>query len=435
MPDMIPAIRRLGLLQSEARCCIPPQVSTTPSVLEVAADRGVLLMSHKRSGFSLYIHVPFCIHKCPYCDFNTYAVSNVPGESYVDGLLAELDFRLAQPEWHEREVNTVFFGGGTPSLLEPRLIAKVLTAIRERAAVQDGAEISLEANPGQASRAFLLGYREAGVNRVSFGAQSFTVSTLKSLGRLHTANDIATAFSDARSAGFDNINIDLIYGVPKQTLTEFKSDLNEALSLAPQHISLYGLTIEQGTPLHSAVARKDIIPLDDDTTLAMMEHGNERLREAGLEHYEVSNFSHPGYSARHNLAYWNGDDYLGLGAGAHSFFRVDADSAKRWSNISLPEEFSKRARASGAAESWQDNLKRRDLIFEFFFLGLRKRAGVSLNRFKELFGVDIDHPYPGLITVLCDQGLLCVTGDALSITAKGLPLSDSVVENFADPVL
>ncbi len=359
----------------------------------------------------------------------------MPGTRYVEGVLAELDFRLAQPEWDKRTVNTVFFGGGTPSLLEPHLIASILDGVRARTTLLPDCEISLEANPGQASRDFLLGYRKSGVNRISFGAQSFSPVTLKTLGRLHTPADIACAFSDARSAGFENLNIDIIYGVPNQTLADFKSDLNEALALAPEHISLYGLTIEQGTPLHGAVVRKDIIPTDDELALAMMQHGNERLTEAGLEHYEVSNFSHPGFNARHNLAYWNGDDYLGLGAGAHSLYRAGANSAKRWSNVSLPEEYSKRTCATGSAESWQDVLGQKELIFEFFFLGLRKRRGVSEAAFRELFGASFDQVYPGLLTVLCDEGLVTREGDLLAISDKGLPLSDSIAENFTNPIV
>jgi len=405
-------------------------------------------MQNQNTGFSLYIHVPFCIHKCPYCDFNTYAVSKTPnpgqaaglqttgllGESYVQGILAELDFRLAQSNWQGREVNTIFFGGGTPSLLDPKLIAAILEGVRARAELKPDCEVSLEANPGQASREFLLGYQAAGVNRISFGAQSFLAKTLKNLGRLHSPDDIETAFSDARSAGFFNLNIDIIYGVPNQSVAEFKEDLNSALKLQPQHISLYGLTIEQGTPLHSAVARKDIIPADDEVTLAMMQHGIERLIEAGFEHYEVSNFCKTGFQARHNLAYWNSDDYLGLGAGAHSFLRSDENTARRWSNVSLPEDYSKKARATGRAESWQDALGRKDLIFEYFFLGLRKRSGISTAGFEKLFGLAIDTAYPGLVSVMCDEGLMVRSGDMLAISAKGLPLSDSVVENFADPI-
>ena len=395
------------------------------------------------NGFSLYIHVPFCVHKCPYCDFNTYAVSTVPGEGYVEALLAELDARLAQPEWHERPVQTIFWGGGTPSLLAPELIKRTHLAVRERVSVAPDAEIALEANPGQVSAEFLAGYAQAGVNRISLGAQSFLQRTLKTLGRLHAPADIAAAVIDARSAGIENVSIDLIYGVPNQSLAEWREDLSRALELAPNHLSLYGLTVEQGTPLHAAVARKDIIPVDDELALEMMFTGKQVVTDAGFIHYEVSNFAKPGFESKHNLAYWNGDDYLGLGAGAHSFSRQRASqTGVRWSNVLLPEEYMRRARSSGTAEGWRDSLDRKALMFEFFFLGLRKIAGIKLADFEQLFGEPPHKGYENAIKELVAEGLLELVPSRLDrgldkseqrlrISARGLALADSIVARFA----
>ncbi|MCO6431494.1 MAG: radical SAM family heme chaperone HemW [Deltaproteobacteria bacterium] len=382
------------------------------------------------NGFSLYLHIPYCFHRCPYCDFNTYAVSKVPEKEYTEALLAELDYWATTPEWRGRPVNTIYFGGGTPSLFSSPAIRKVLVAITRLFPINDKAEISLEANPGSVTIDSLTGYREAGVNRISFGSQSFNMSTLKQLGRMHAPEQTCASVENARSAGFSNISLDMIYAVPEQTVSDLRRDLEQTLALEPAHVSAYGLTIEKGTPFYTRFKSGSLILPDDDVILEMMRELDDCLDRHGLKRYEISNYATEGREARHNLAYWNGDDYLGLGAGAHSFYRSSKASASRWSNFALPEKYMKQTVASGRAQSWQDKLDQHDLMFEFFFLGLRKAAGISGRDFAQRFGIDMFEVFTLPIEAMTERELLRLEGDVLCLTAKGLPLADSVIENF-----
>lgn len=389
--------------------------------------------------FSLYFHIPYCFHKCPYCDFNTYAVANVPDRDYTSALLAELDFRASLLGWKDRSVKTIYFGGGTPSLLSGEIIEKILGFVRGSFAVLPGAEISLEANPGAVILENLELYRRAGVNRISFGAQSFNQQILSNLGRIHSVAQIEEGIELARTAGFDNLNLDLIYGTPGQTLTILKQDIKHALSLSPTHISAYGLTIEKGTPFFERFKRKTLVLPVEDAVVKMMEELCSTLPQKGYEHYEISNFAQPGYEARHNLAYWNGDDYLGIGAGAHSFLaQADSDGrvlARRWSNFALPAKYMREATTQGSAESWKDTLRKRDLVFEYFFLGLRKMSGVSILEFEKKFNRTIDQTYPALLNMLHEQELLEINESQIRLSKKGLMFADSVIENFSEPIL
>ncbi len=383
--------------------------------------------------FSIYLHIPYCHHKCPYCDFNTYAVSNAPERDYTTSLLAELDYRAATDSWKGRSVQTIYFGGGTPSLFSPKSIAEIIATIRGRFEVLDDAEISLEANPGTISHDILAGFKDGGINRVSFGAQSFNTAILRTLGRMHSPEQIESAVEAARSAGINNINIDIIYGVPQQTVENLQEDLRRALSLNPTHISPYGLTIEKGTPFFLRYKKGELVLPPEERVIQMMQTLNEMLTEAGILRYEISNFAKPGKEAAHNLAYWNGDDYLGLGAGAHSFSRLPRNPeiyGNRWSNLALPPQYIQTAASKGDASSWRDDLSYQDSMFEFFFLGLRKIAGVDLRKFEEKFHIPAQKLYGSLIEVLSQEGFLALEDSQLSLTAKGLLLTDSVIENF-----
>lgn len=389
--------------------------------------------------FSLYFHIPYCYQKCPYCDFNTYAVAKVPEDDYCAALLSELDFRAQLEAWRGREIQTIYFGGGTPSLLSGSIISKILRYAASAFKLRPGAEISLEANPGATTGDNLAAYREAGVNRISFGAQSFNHEVLSALGRIHSAAQTEESFHLARSAGFENLSLDLIFGCPSQTLDIVKSDIEAAIALSPSHISAYGLTIEKGTPFFERFKRRTLALPAEERVSEMLDLVWNRLPENGYEQYEISNFAKPGLEARHNMAYWNGDDYLGIGAGAHSLL-VQSDSdgrpiGKRWSNFALPAKYMSEAAAKGAAESWSDSLRKRDLAFEYFFLGLRKTAGVSLSGFEEKFGKAVEDAYPKLLPMLKEQGLVRKDGDALKLTRQGLLFSDSVLENFSEPNL
>lgn len=389
------------------------------------------------SPFSLYVHIPYCLHKCPYCDFNTYALTSIPEREYVSALLSELDYWSSQSEWHGRTIRTIYFGGGTPSLFSANSIRKIISEMGGLFPIHESAEISLEANPGTVNSDSLTGYREAGVNRISLGAQSLERTLLKTLGRMHGAEEIEAAVAAARVAGIANINLDLMYGIPGQTLELLRQDLTGFLALSPEHISAYGLTIEKGTPFFTSVKRGALKLPQEEHTVEMMELVNSLLSERGFRHYEISNFARPHREARHNLAYWDGDDYLGLGAGAHSF-RCSYEgerkvSARRWSNYALPKRYIQEACDHGHAESWNDTLDSSALMFEFFFLGLRKIQGVRISQFEEQFGISVQHAYPALMDVLIDQGLILRNADVLSLSAKGLLLCDSVLEHFTSP--
>jgi len=379
--------------------------------------------------FSLYIHVPFCARKCPYCDFNTYAVARIPDDDYREAILAELHYYANHDLFRGRSVQSVFFGGGTPSLLSADTLASLLTSIRQRFPLVPQTEITLETNPSGITLERLQAFYSAGVNRLSFGAQSFHPGHLDHLGRDHAPADIRSAVHHARSAGFENISLDLIFGVPDQTCLELKQDLLVASKLPIKHLSVYALTIEKGTPFYQREQRGLLQMPDEDLFAEMFETVPIILEKRGFHRYEISNFAQPGWESAHNSAYWNGDDYLGLGAGAHSFV-AGMDSppiAQRWSNRAVPTDYMRHA-GSSSVVSWRDQLSERDLMFEFFFLGLRRVRGVEMELFERRFSrVELDR-YAAVIDGLVKDGLLDRLGGALRLTDRGMLLSDSVFE-------
>ncbi len=384
---------------------------------------------------SLYVHIPFCLHKCPYCDFNTYAQPSFPEKQYTSALLAELDYRSTLPEWRGRMVQSIYFGGGTPSIFSPHSIFKVVSAILRSFPVDDRVEITLEANPGTLSADAIGGFKEAGVNRLSLGTQSFNPDTLRKLGRVHTAQDTDSALEMARLVGITNVNVDLIFGAPSQTLSDLQADLLEIGRVNPAHVSPYGLTIEKGTPFYNSFKKGSLRLPKEATVIEMMKRITNELLGCGLVRYEISNYAQPGKEARHNLAYWNGADYIGLGAGAHSFSREIGSFGKRWSNYALPQKYIEEASAHGQAESWSELLSPKGAVFEYFFLGLRKIKGVSLAAFKQRFGFDAGQAYTALFQVLQSESLISLADEHVALTERGLLLADSVIENFAEPML
>ena len=385
--------------------------------------------------FLFYFHIPYCLHKCRYCDFNSYPVSIVPEKDYVAALLAEMDFRGAEERWSGRLVSSIYFGGGTPSLLSPAAYERLLEALAQRFAPAADAEITLEANPGTVAYESLAEYRRAGINRLSIGAQTFSSAQLELLGRIHSPEQIAAAVHAARRAGFENISLDLIYGLPGQRREDLRADLQQLAALEPQHVSAYGLTIEKGTELEKLVRRGDVGLPDEDLALELMREVRTFLEERGYRRYEVSNFSRPKFEARHNSGYWRGCDYLGLGAGAHSFVRRGGPEVfgERWANLGHPGEYMAAAASAGSAAGEAEQLSRREAIFEFFFLGLRTAEGVSIGEFRERFGTEVDRAYPGLRDILCGEELLRCEDGRLALTGRGFELADSVIENFAEP--
>ena len=383
--------------------------------------------------FSLYIHVPFCSKKCPYCDFNTYATPALPELEYVDALCRELSSYRADARFITRPIRSIFFGGGTPSLLSPEAIGRIISYAGELFALGSDAEVTLEANPSQPERARYEGYRSNGVNRISFGVQSFDAARLKLLGRDHSAEDASNAVGMAVAAGISNVSIDIIFGVPEQSIDQLRYDLACAVALPITHLSTYALTIEQGTPFFQRERRGLLHMPPEDDVVEMLRIIPHDLAAAGFKRYEISNYTKHSYESVHNSAYWVGQDYLGIGAGAHSYVatyngeqRVSAD---RWSTFALPAEYMKRV-AAGSALSWRETLDSKALSFEFFYLGLRRSEGVSKLAFERYFGEPYAVRYGELIEQLQEGGFIQEEGDAIKLTEKGIALSDSIFERF-----
>lgn len=401
------------------------------------------------SVFSLYIHIPYCVAKCPYCDFNSHAASRWPERDYTDALIAELERYASQEPWHGGQLQTVFFGGGTPSLFAPESISAVLAAVFRlwplTSAVKGGApsppsssadcpqptahppEITLEANPGTVSAEKLAGFRAAGVNRLSFGVQSFQPRHLATLGRIHSGGDAIDAVRSARDAGFANVNIDLIFAVPGQSLEEWEADLRAAIELETEHVSAYNLTFEEGTAFHALRNKGEIVAQPEEIELAMFTRTQEALGSAGLAQYEISNYARPGRPCRHNLNYWQGGAYLGVGAGAHSF--AWQAGGRRWSNEKSPSGYVARVQHDRHARATEESLTERQARGEFVFLGLRCLDGLDTRAFAERFGVELSEAFPHSET-LRRQGLLIAEDSAWRLSDRGLLVADSVFATY-----
>lgn len=388
------------------------------------------------AAFSVYVHVPFCAHKCPYCDFNTYAVAHIPEREYVNALCVELDHYRDDPRFAGRRVKSVFFGGGTPSLLSEAAVAQIVDRINASFPIIDGAEITLEANPNDGESAKLAGFRSAGVNRISFGVQSFDNKRLQILGRNHSAAEAIKAIERAAQVGISNVSLDIIFGVPNQSLTELESDLNQALALPIRHLSTYSLTIEPGTPFFQRQARGLLTMPPDERVATMLERIPELALAGGLRRYEISNYALPGSESVHNMVYWSGGDYLGIGAGAHSYFaryRVagEIEAAERWSNLALPQSYIEAANKNEVV-SWRETLDRPALKFEFFYLGLRRtELGVSEQDYKDLFGEPFSEDTAQYLNQRAQEGLIEYCGGRTRLTVRGVALADSVFEGLA----
>ena len=378
--------------------------------------------------FALYAHVPWCRHVCPYCDFNVYATSSAPEAAYVDALVAELGAWSARPPWTGGRLQSVYVGGGTPSLFSAAGVARLLAAAADRFDLDGGAEVTLEANPGTVERATLAGYAAAGVNRLSLGAQSFQPSLLRVLGRDHSPADIRGAVDAARAAGFRNVSLDLIFAVPGATLADWEADLRAALALAPEHVSAYGLTYEEGTPLHAWRTAGRVRAVDEDTEAAMTDATVEMLGAAGYARYEVSSWARPGFASRHNQAYWNGADYLGIGAGAHSF-AADPPPGRRWANERRPEAYMDAVRTRGTAVASEERLSEAQARAEFCFTGLRQTAGIDVVEFRRRFGAALDAAFPH-VGRLVAEGLAEITGERVRLTDRGMRFADTVSATF-----
>ncbi|GCF09311.1 radical SAM family heme chaperone HemW [Dictyobacter arantiisoli] len=336
---------------------------------------------------SLYLHVPFCHTRCFYCDFNTFAGMLPLREPYVRALLTEIALAGQQAQHEDgrkRRSRTIFLGGGTPSLLNVNQITRILTACFQSFAVDENAEITMEANPGTLNQEQLQGIRKVGINRLSMGAQSMDAKLLKTLGRIHSPAEIVQAVRFARAAGFSSINLDFMFGLPEQTMQHWQETLKQALDLRPEHLSLYSLIVEEGTPFMDWFKEGRIIPGDEDLCADMYEYADELLRQAGYVNYEISNWALPGYHSQHNLTYWQNLPYIGMGTGAASSF-----ANRRFSNEREPATYIKTLKSGRLPEVESEIVEHAQAMSETAFLGLRTAMGIHLptfeTRFKETF--------------------------------------------------
>ncbi|MBV9712615.1 MAG: radical SAM family heme chaperone HemW [Ktedonobacteraceae bacterium] len=373
---------------------------------------------------SLYLHVPFCHTRCHYCDFNTYAGILPLREPYVRALLTEIELagRMAQiADDTPRRSRTIFFGGGTPSMLSVLQISRLLSACFNAFAVDEDAEITLEANPGTLSQKQLEGLRAAGVNRLSMGAQSFDAGLLKTLGRIHSPEEITQAVHYARAAGFTSINLDFMFGLPDQTMQHWHDTLERALELHPDHFSLYSLIIEEGTPFHTWTVEGRITPGDEDLCADMYEYADERLQQAGYINYEISNWALPGYHSRHNLTYWQNLPYIGMGAGAYSSF-----GNRRFSNERDPLAYIKQLKAGHIPEVPSEVIGREQAMAETAFLALRTAIGLHLPTFEQRFAQPFAQFVGNRLHVVEEAGLLEQENGWLRLSQRGRLLGNEV---------
>jgi oxygen-independent coproporphyrinogen-3 oxidase len=396
-------------------------------------------MATTPSDLALYVHIPFCQAKCPYCDFNSYAGLEALMAPYADALIAEM--ALWREPTRDARVATVFFGGGTPSFLPLAETERIFAALSRSFRLAPAAEITTEANPGSADSSRLAGLRRLGFNRLSLGVQSFHDDELRLLGRIHSTAEARRAYRAARRASFENVNLDLIYGLPGQPLAAWRRTLAEAIALGPNHLSLYALTLEEGTPLAADVVRGRLPAPDPDLAADMYLWASEALAAAGYQHYEISNWALPGRRCRHNLVYWHNQPYLGLGAGAHSClggFRLAA--------VRDPRRYIREVSAATAAglpfdgfpgvlsllphlESVAQVTGARAMA-ETVILGLRLAEGVSLADFRRRFGVGLLSVYGPAVAELTALGLLERANGRLRLTPQGRLLGNEAFERF-----
>jgi oxygen-independent coproporphyrinogen-3 oxidase len=376
---------------------------------------------------SLYFHIPFCEKKCLYCDF--YSVETATAlEDFLAALVREV---AAYREFGTKEpVETLFFGGGTPSLLSASQLERILNAVRSSFSVLSDAEITLEANPGTVNRDKLRAYRDQGVNRLSFGIQSFDEEELRFLSRIHDRRQALAAIEDGRAAGFDNLSFDLIYSLPGQTREQWEATLRTALGLGPTHISAYGLIVEEQTPLARMVAAGLVTPNPSEAEAALYEVTMACLERAGYEHYEVSSYARPGYRCRHNLAYWSHKNYLGFGPSGHSFWHaLDWREGRRWWNIANIRTYCERLVGGKLPVASEERLTGADLINERIFLGLRS-DGLRMNAVEEDFRFAFHSRQQELVRALTDEGLAILESGTLRLTPRGYLLCDEIGERL-----
>ena len=373
-------------------------------------------------GMELYLHMPFCVRKCAYCDFLSFPTDQETQNLYTRRLREDID--AMGKKYGDIPVDTIFIGGGTPSVPDSALIVGIMEHVRKAFHVAEGAEISREANPGTVTREKLTDYRRAGINRLSFGLQSANDRELKLLGRIHTWAEFLESFHLARECGFTNINIDLMSALPGQTRESWKDTLKRVTDLNPEHISAYSLIIEDGTPFgekYGSEEGRKLLP-DEDSEREMYYETKRFLQDCGYERYEISNYAKPGRACRHNIGYWTGLPYLGLGLGASSYM----DGCRFAVNSDMKQYLEEKPGMFTDVEK----LTKKDMEEEFFYVGLRMTAGVSLPEFERRFGVSAKDVYPGLMEMFVEEKAAVFQGDRFVLTDYGLDVSNYIMAQF-----
>ena len=373
-------------------------------------------------GMESYLHMPFCVRKCAYCDFLSFPSGAKTQRMYAKRLME--DIGVMGKRYGEIPVETIFIGGGTPSVPDSGLIVEIMEHVRHAFHVADGAEISMEANPGTVTREKLTDYRKAGINRLSFGLQSANDRELKLLGRIHTWAEFLESFTLARECGFANLNIDLMSALPGQTCESWKETLSRVTDLDPEHISAYSLIIEEGTPFgerYGSEEGRKLLP-DEDSEREMYHETKRFLKDCGYERYEISNYAKPGRECRHNIGYWTGVPYLGLGLGASSYL----DGCRFTVNPDMKQYLEEKPGMFTDIEK----LTKKDMEEEFFYVGLRMTAGVSLSEFERRFGISAKEVYPGLMETFVKEKAARFEGDRFVLTDYGLDVSNYIMAQF-----
>jgi len=376
---------------------------------------------------SLYIHIPFCLKKCHYCDFYSIVASDDIIDSYIEGLITEIALRANNSERDKIQVSSIYLGGGTPSLLNARQINQILAAIRKDYHVIPEAEITIEINPETMKQSIYRQYLNEGINRFSIGIQSFNDDDLKALGRIHNSKTALKTVSDAHKAGCKNISLDLIFGIPNQSLLNWQKNIKIALGQNIAHLSLYGLTIESGTPLETMIVQNLIGKADEEVERNMYLYNMDYLESRGFHHYEISNYALPGYLCRHNMSYWDGTSYIGLGASAHSLW-----GGERMWNICNVAEYTKLLLQQTLAIEGKEVLTKEKILLEYIMLGFRRTNGIALNDFKDKFDEDFLMKYRSQIEELMsyDSPLIAIENGRIRLTKEGLTLYNEVCAYF-----
>lgn len=372
---------------------------------------------------AVYIHIPFCTNKCFYCDFNSYVLKDQPVMDYLRALDKEMELTVqANPPGR---IKSIFVGGGTPTVLKPNEMEYFLQSVKRHFPEwSDSIEFSMEANPGTTDLEKLSVMRQGGVNRISFGVQAFQNTLLTGIGRIHDTDDVYRSLDNARRAGFDNMSIDLMFGLPNQTLDMLAESVDKALELELPHYSIYSLKVEENTLFHTMYQRNQLPLPDEEDELNMYLLLMERMKAAGYKQYEISNFAKPGFESRHNMTYWRNEDYYGLGAGAHGYV-----GRQRHVNIKGVNPYNEAAN-KGLPRLESFEISREEAMEDFLMVGLRVLDGVSRGRFREQFGISMEEVFAGPLNKMVGAGLLDATEDGYKLSSKGILFGNDVFGEF-----